>query len=165
MGWVGWGESGGRVKRSLGTQSLVCPRGSDVLWSHFTPHSPVFSVESRTWAGRPYSGTSSPRRSSQPGGKAQDPEVQDPRPGSPAPATQKSRTRDPEVQDPRPRSPGPAGCPGSEVVEHCLPAQSARLRTPQPPTAARAPTPPWKPCQLGAGHRRPLSRLVLHICP
>lgn len=110
VGWVGWDESGGRVKRSLGAQSLLCPRGSDMLWSHFTPHSPVFSVESRTWAGRPCSGTSSPRTSSQPGRKAQDP----------------------EVQDPRHRSPGPAGCPGSEVVEHGLPAQSARLRTPSP---------------------------------
>lgn len=96
---------GGGVKRSLGAQSLLCPRGSDVLWPHFTPHAPVLSVESRTWAGGLCSGTSSPRTSSQSDGKARDPEVQDPRPGSPR----------------------PAGCTVSEVVE-----QSSRSVCPAP---------------------------------
>ena len=150
VGWVGWGESGGRVKRSLGTQSLLCPRGSDVLWSHFTPHSPVFSVESRTWAGRPCSGTSSPKRSSQPGGKAQDPEVQDPRPGSPAPATRKSRTRDPEVQDP------PAA----------LALRSWNTVSPLSPPASAPPSPRQQPGpQPHPGSRASWGRVTDGLCP
>lgn len=132
-----WGE-----EVSGPPQSLLCPTGSDVLWSYFTLHSPTLSVESQTWAGEPESRDILAKE------KLSARQLRD--------GTRKSRTRDPEVQN-------PAGYTCSEVAEHSLPPSVC-----PPPNPRQQPGPeprPWKPCQLGAGHRRPLSRLVLHICP